>query len=86
MNKAEMTAACDLAKTDVDLSNEDQSLFDGYGLPGFKPVHCTIPQVAALIRWQAMPIFRKPTDPVFMAEDLDELCNLARHRFIIVGN
>lgn len=85
MNKAEMQAACDLAKTDVDLSNECLILFNGYGLPGFVPVHVTIRQVARLIRWQVMPMFRKPTDPVFMQPELDELCSLARRRFIIVG-
>lgn len=84
MNKAEMTAACDLAKTDEDLGGENISMLDGYGLPGFVPVHCTIRQVAALIRWQAMPIGRKRTDPVFMQPELDDLCNLARRRFIIV--
>lgn len=52
MNKAEMTQALTIAKNaDIDLTNEDISLFDGYGLNGFVPIHVTVKQVARVIRW-----------------------------------
>ncbi len=52
MTKAQLAKAFNVAKSDADVSNEDISIFDGFGLNGFLPVYCTIGQLARLIRWQ----------------------------------
>jgi hypothetical protein len=53
MTAANATAAIKLALSDADLK-ADLSPFDGFGLPGYQPVHVTLEQVAGLIRWQAI--------------------------------
>ena len=52
MTKHELCEACDIARSDRDLTNVDISLLDGYGLPGFVPVTVPVEAVARVIRWQ----------------------------------
>lgn len=81
MNKAEMTQALTIAKNaDIDLTNEDISLFDGYGLNGFVPIHVTVKQVARVIRWQAQYM-----NGTWDAEEINMITNYGRKRFIIIG-
>jgi hypothetical protein len=80
MNLQEFKAAVELAKSEEDLFEEDTEHFLGYGLPDFKPVVATIPQVAHLIRWQAGYLTGG-----WDAEQLTEIQRLGRHRFIIVA-
>jgi len=51
MTSQELSQAFGIAKSKEDLSAEDISMFDGFGLPGFSPVYVTLREVAALIRW-----------------------------------
>jgi hypothetical protein len=80
MTKDEFSKAVEIAKSDADLSADVTGLFDGCGLPGFEPVHVTLRNVAELIRWQALQL-----NGQFDAEALNEVANIGRKRFIIVG-
>ena len=53
MNLKQMQKAIALAKSEVELGDLPTDEFDGFGLKGFKPVECTVEQVAQLIRYQA---------------------------------
>jgi hypothetical protein len=79
MNHPEFKAAVALAKSDVDLSNQEQDHFYGFGLPDFEPVVTTIPQVARLIRWQAQYM-----NGEWDMEALNEVRECGRRRFLIV--
>lgn len=78
MTKRELKAIFEIAKSNEDLSKEDLSVFDGYGLPGYDPVYVTKRAVAALIRWQALLLNGE--------WDLEELSGIgrARRKFIIL--
>lgn len=83
MNLTQFQLACKIAKSSESLINEDIDLFDGFALPDFQPVYCTIRQVARLIRWQVgWQSFRYSWtwDP----EELNLIGNLGRKRFLIV--
>jgi hypothetical protein len=59
---------------------QDTSRFDGYGLPDFKPVVCTLDQLAALIRWECS----------FLTGGMDQnalnnLQAIGRRKFTVVG-
>lgn len=58
----------------------DTSIFDGFGLPDFEPVYCTLEQVAALIRWQC---FRM--NGSIDGDNLAEIAHAGKKRFIVVG-
>jgi hypothetical protein len=87
MNKAELTAAVNLAKDKSqrfvdDRGKEivDTSIFDGFALYGFQPVTCTLRQLAALVRWQCVMM-----NGEIDAEKLNELADAGRHKFTVVG-
>ena len=81
MNKAEMAQALKIAKNpDNDLTGEDISLFDGYGLPGFVRIHVTLRQVARVIRWQAQRM-----DGTWDGEEINMIAHHGRRRFVIIG-
>jgi hypothetical protein len=63
-----------------DLSNVDDSVLYGYGLPNFKPVHTTLEAVAKVIRWQALQ-FNGQWDSVA----LNEVAELGRRNFLVLG-
>ena len=63
-----------------DLSNVDDSILYGFGLPHFKPVHTTLEAVAKTIRWQALQL-----NGVWNAEALNEVAELGRKNFLILG-
>ena len=55
MTKQELQAATAIAMDKTqDLSNVDDGIFWGFGLPSFDSVNVTLRQVAKLIRWQAV--------------------------------
>ena len=56
MKRSDLQSAVSLAKTSIDLSAEDISVFDGFGLREFRPVFVTLRQLAALVRWQCFYI------------------------------
>ena len=80
MNKEELKRAVELAKErHVDFSQTNLHLFTGFGLKAFKPLHCTISDVADLIRWQAFKF-----DGELDTEAINEIAEAGRHKFIIV--
>ena len=82
MTKAELTKAKEIAlSTDVDLSHETRQIdiFNGFAMSDFKPVHVTVEMVAALIRWQALAF-----NGTLVADELNQIANLGRKRFLIV--
>lgn len=88
MTNAQLTAALAIAQDNgvrfIDATGkhlEDISIFDGFGLPDFKGVVCTLRQVAFLIRWQCVDILGRGMDSVA----LNEIANVGRWKFNIVG-
>jgi hypothetical protein len=79
MTKAQLSTAITLAQSKDPLTGEDISLFDGFGLKDFKPVTCTLRQLAALVRWQAVN-FNGTID----AAALNEIVSAGRHKFDVV--
>lgn len=53
MTKNQFSEATKLAQSGDDLP-QDLEIFNGFGLKAFKPIVCTIRDLAALIRWQAV--------------------------------
>ena len=78
MNKPELTRALSMYESNPQtcIDNGDLGIFDGYGLPDFKPVNCRIVDVARLIGWQCQYI----GGGLDMVE-LNELARLGRKRF-----
>jgi hypothetical protein len=64
----------------IDLSNVDDSILFGCGLPRFKPVHTTLEAVAKMIRWQAMQF-----NGQWNAEALNEVAEVGRKNFLILN-
>lgn len=79
MTKQQLSDALAIAQTKESLSNEDISHFDGFGLPDFQPITCTLRQLARLVRWQCVR-FNGSID----ADNLNEIANCGRHRFNVV--
>ena len=81
MTLQEFQSAFSIAKDfNRDLSNVDDSILYGYGLPEFKPVYTTLEAVAKTIRWQALQ-FNGQWD----AQELDEVARLGRKNFLVLG-
>ena len=80
MTKPELAKAFEIAKSDQDLTHEDIDLFDGFGLPDFQKVTCTLRQVAGLIRWQAQYM----TGGWDMSA-INEIRTCGRSRFMVIG-
>ena len=80
MRKEEFKKALELAKDRKVELPTDISIFAGFGLKDFDPVHVTLDRVAALINWQALQ-FNGEWD----AEALNEIGIAGRKKFIIIG-
>ncbi len=80
MNKKEVTEVMELVNADAQYGFDGIEVFDGYGLPNFVPVNVTKLQVAKLVRWQC-GLLNGQLD----SEELNNLVNLGRHRFNIIG-
>lgn len=80
MTQQQLQQALEIAKSDEDLINESCQIdiFNGFGLGNFQPVHVTLKQVAALIRWQCFQ-FNGAIDAV----ELNNLAYKGRKKFII---
>jgi hypothetical protein len=63
----------------VDLSTEELNHFDGFGLQDFRPVYCTIQQIARLIRWQAIQFNGEVNQ-----ETLTEVARFGKKRFMVM--
>lgn len=82
MTTKEFKEAANIAlnQLDVELAKEDTSQFMGFGLADFKPIFCTIRQLAAIIRWQCLFINGSGHD----AEALQEIAVLGKRRFQVI--
>ena len=80
MKATDLETALAIARSDAPLNIADLSLFDGFGLPGFCPVTCTVEALAMLIRWQCVCF-----DGSIDGEALQEIATLGRHRFTVLS-
>jgi hypothetical protein len=78
LTKQEFSDALTLANSDAKLDG-DLSVFEGFGLEGFKPVYCTVEQVASLIRYQCLQ-FNGNLDSLA----LNEIGRHGKRKFIII--
>jgi len=82
MTKTQFGEAVRIAQADrIDLSGVDDSLLHGCGLPDFKPVYCTVEQVAKLVRWNCMQL-----NGELDAEELNNVAHIARRKFLCLNN
>ncbi len=81
MTKPELSKAMELAQSDEEIGLLDTDIFHGFGLPDFKQVFCTTLQLAQLIRWQCFQM-----NGGIDSEALQEIANMGRKRFMVVGN
>ena len=79
MTTQQLSDAVALARSGYAL-NTDLRLFDGFGLPSFEPVTCTMEGLASLVRWQCVCF-----DGSIDQEALNEIATVGRHRFRVVG-
>lgn len=81
MKKSQLDQAVKVAQDQSQsLLNEDITIFNGFALTGFKTVVCTIRQLAALVRWQAVQL-----NGSIEGTALNEIANIGRHKFNVVG-
>ena len=79
MTRQQLETAVRLALSRTDLELADLAMFDGFGLPDFRPVTVTTRALAMLIRWQCVQL-----NGQLNAESLDEIATLGRRRFAVV--
>jgi len=81
MTRDELKQATAIAMDrNADLSNVDDSLFFGFGLPNYKPVNVTLRQIAKLIRWQAVQL-----NGELNADLYNEVADVGRRKFVVCG-
>ena len=81
MTKQELTEAFELAQTPSEECDWSAlSIFEGFGLPDFKPVHCTKWAVSRLIRYQCLYI-----GGGWDYKALNDLADAGRRNFNIMG-
>lgn len=84
MKASEFQKAFDIAASDADLSQVDDSILHGCALPDFQPRTATFRQLAKLIRWQARFIMSKPGGDQWDTEALTELKECLRRKLTLV--
>ena len=80
MKTADLDTALAIARSDRPLNVADLALFDGLGLPDFRPVTCTVEALAMLIRWQCFCL-----DGSVDGEALQEIATYGRRRFHVLS-
>lgn len=80
MNKAEFKRAYEIATSERDLQDVDDSMLFGFGLPDFQPVVATIEAAAKTIRWQSVQL-----NGGIDQEALNECQNHFRRKVMIVN-
>ncbi len=78
MTKQELGCAFEIAKSSADLINENEP-FNGFALPEFRPLLCTVREVARLIRWQCQRF-----NGTWDMEALAEIREAGRRKFEII--
>jgi hypothetical protein len=81
MRTQQLEAALTLARSSVRLNIDDLAQFDGFALPDFRPVTCTLEALAMLVRWQCV-CFDGSVD----SEALQEIATVGRHRFTVLDS
>ena len=79
MKATDLDTALAIARSDASLNTDDLALFDGFALPGFRPVTCTVEALAVLVRWQCVCF-----DGSIDGEALAEIAECGRHRFTVL--
>ena len=79
MKASDLDSALAIARSDRPLNIADLALFDGFGLPDFRPVTCTVEALAMLVRWQCCCF-----DGSIDGEALQEIATCGRHRFTVL--
>ena len=79
MNRQQFSAALDIARSDRDLSEFDDDILFGFGLPDFKPVIVVIEVAAKTLRWQCVTLAGGIDN-----EELESCRQLFRNRVLIV--
>lgn len=87
MTKNELNAGLALAKDKsfrcIDDNGKhliDTSMFDGFGLHDFKPITCTVENLAALIRWQCFQM-----NGGIDQASLQEIATIGKKKFTVLG-
>lgn len=80
MNRAEITQALQIAKSNEDLQNVDDTVLNGCALPNFKPVIVTLRTVARFLRWQVICLNGEVD-----TKELNNLSWILKNRVQIVG-
>lgn len=80
MTKGELATAFEMAKRG-ERDMDDMLWCDGFGLPDFAPVVCTLRQLAGLIVWQCKCMFGDGWD---MAA-LNEIALHGKRKFTVIG-
>lgn len=80
MTKNELSRAVKLVQ-DKQHKPLDTNKFDGFALRDFKPVTCTIDEIASLVAWQCLNL-----NGTIDGNALQEIADAGRYKFSIVGN
>jgi len=78
MTRQQFDKAMQIAKS-TNLENVDDSILDGSGLPGFKPVTVTLQAAAKFIKWHCMYL-----NGQWGSEELNEMREISKKRWLIV--
>ena len=79
MNNAQFKEACAIAFSDEDLSQVNDDILFGFGLPEFKPIVTNLRTVAKTIRWQSQQLNGEIDN-----EALNQCKTLMRHKVSII--
>lgn len=82
MTKLELEDAIKLAIVRKGCGFVPLDIFDGFALPGFDPITCTMTQLADLIRWQCGRIFADGWDDTM----LSEIMECGRRKFNVIND
>jgi hypothetical protein len=78
MTKAQFDKAIEIARSNTDLSQVDDTILDGCGLPGFEPVTVTLEAAAKFLRWQCVCL-----NGQLDSHEVNEMRNVSRRRWLI---
>lgn len=79
MTKQELSKALEIARSNIDLSSIDISIFSGCALPGFSPITVTLDTLAAFVRYQIMCF-----DGSIDVRELNDISSYGRRVFKVI--
>lgn len=80
MTASQLDTALSIARSDRPLNVADLAIFDGYGLPDFQPVTCTVEALAVLLRGECVCF-----DSSIDSAALQGIAQRGRHRFTVLS-